>query len=261
MANSQNELIAEKMQSVEKDGKRVQLMTIILSIISIVVAIPISIVVVRRILKSIQSFGSHVSKVADGDFTSKLETNMNDELGELGQSINSMSDKLQVAMRDIISSSERIAATSEEIAAGSNEISTANVQVSESIQGISVDAEKQSSEISGDNAVIADILNEINHVTASVEAFNTLTTDATNRAKTGHGYVDKVMNQMNTISSKTEHITKVIHSLDEKSNQIGNMIILITNIAEQTNLLALMLLSKLREQESMEKDLRLWLMK
>ncbi|WP_239587231.1 methyl-accepting chemotaxis protein [Bacillus ectoiniformans] len=239
MANDQNKIITDKMNAIEAEGKRIQILLITLTVLSLLVMIPVTWFVARKLNSNIQSFGSYLNQVAKGDFTSKVAYDQNDEFGQLGKSINAMTDELQDSMRHIVLSSERVAATSEEIAASSNEISHANLQVSESIQEIAADSSKQATEVNEVNTFVVDMLQEINRVTDSIEAFNDSTKNTTRLTESGHNYVDRVMNQIHTISTKTEHITQAIHSLDEKSNRIGEMITLIATIADQTNLLAL----------------------
>ncbi|MBC7961199.1 MAG: methyl-accepting chemotaxis protein, partial [Vallitaleaceae bacterium] len=63
--------------------------------------------------------------------------------------------------------------------------------------------------------------------------------EASIKAEDGTKVINNAVTQMETIGKKFEASTEVIDTLGEKSQEIGQIVSLITSIAQQTNLLAL----------------------
>jgi methyl-accepting chemotaxis protein len=59
------------------------------------------------------------------------------------------------------------------------------------------------------------------------------------RAEDGNSVVKGAVEQMNKIEEKVSISSNIVNVLGEKSNELGNIVYMITQIAEQTNLLAL----------------------
>ena len=62
---------------------------------------------------------------------------------------------------------------------------------------------------------------------------------ATSKAEEGEAQVEKAINQISIVSDTVNSTAHIIEGLGVKSQEIGQMVDLITNIADQTNLLAL----------------------
>ena len=58
-------------------------------------------------------------------------------------------------------------------------------------------------------------------------------------ARSGGAAIEKTINQMKVIEQKTDHTANIISELEDRSQQIGQIVEAITTIADQTNLLAL----------------------
>ncbi|MED3552788.1 globin-coupled sensor protein [Cytobacillus praedii] len=59
------------------------------------------------------------------------------------------------------------------------------------------------------------------------------------KSENGKDQLDKVITNMHELKENVQHITKTIEELEKNSNQIGEIVNVITGIADQTNLLAL----------------------
>ncbi|MBR4260985.1 MAG: HAMP domain-containing histidine kinase [Clostridia bacterium] len=78
--------------------------TVMILILAIVVASFLS----RRLVKPIKEAEMKTRKIADLDFSSKLEIESNDEIGQLAISINKMSDELEKSIKDLKEANEKL---------------------------------------------------------------------------------------------------------------------------------------------------------
>ncbi|WLR51344.1 methyl-accepting chemotaxis protein [Bacillus tianshenii] len=239
MANKKNAEIISLTDKIEKNGDKNFLIMLVVGLIAAVVSVSIALVFGRRITKAIDDIVKNITEFASGNLTINIKSNRSDELGQLAKAINAMADHLKGMLKGIANSSDRVAATSEELTASSEEVSKANEQISESIQEISTGIEKQNERTKDSGEHVDHISNEMQHINENIKNVNQVVSDTTTVAGNGREIVAKVVNQMDVILAKTDSITEALHSLNDKSTNIGKMVVLISDIAEQTNLLAL----------------------
>jgi methyl-accepting chemotaxis protein len=178
------------------------------------------VVIERYIAKPLQQLSSRLKDIADGegDLTRRVDVISHDEIGETSSSFNLFMDKLQGTMRQIAAStrqvagasetlsnsSQQITANSEETSAQARVVSQATVQVSQNLQTVATGAEEMGTSI------------------------KEIAKNASEAAKIATSAV-KI----------AESTTATVSKLGDSSNEIGQVIKVITSIAQQTNLLAL----------------------
>lgn len=79
----------------------------------------------------------------------------------------------------------------------------------------------------------------INQVAANTETVSSAAEKTTAMANSGEEAIKQAVSQMKIIEEKTDATAGVIHELEDKSKQIGQIVDVISNISSQTNLLAL----------------------
>ncbi|WP_420835854.1 methyl-accepting chemotaxis protein [Bacillus weihaiensis] len=100
-------------------------------------------------------------------------------------------------------------------------------------------AENQVTRASEANRVIQEISTGMTQAAYSIQAVSDLTIATNEKATTGQGIVSQTVVQMKDVQQKVQLTSHAMNTLSNKSNQIGQILSLITNVAEQTNLLAL----------------------
>jgi len=183
------------------------------------IGISVALFLSRKISGATQAVLVQAEAIANGDLThDDLKVQSQDELGDLTMAINKMSGSLKrmilaiadnashvaSASEELNSTSQQITANSEETSAQANVVSTAAQTVSQNLQTVATGAEEMGASI------------------------KEIAKNATEAAKVATGAV-KV----------AETTTATVSKLGESSNEIGQVIKVITSIAQQTNLLAL----------------------
>ena len=219
IAKSFSELIAKNKEDLHAENRSLAVTMAVTTILALGIGIFVAIFLSRGISKSTQAVLLQAEAIASGDLTrDDLKIQSKDELGDLTTAINKMSGSLKrmimaitenslhvsTASEELSSTSQQITANSEETSAQAKVVSDATAQVSQNLQTVATGAEEMGASI------------------------KEIAKNATEAAKVATSAV-KV----------AETTTATVSKLGDSSNEIGQVIKVITSIAQQTNLLAL----------------------
>jgi methyl-accepting chemotaxis protein len=198
------------------ESTRTTLLTLI--VVGALMALALGIVVARAIRRDAQQVQWVAEGLAEGDLTRSAGLTGKDELGRMGQSLDTAVESLRAVLSSVVSSADAVAASSEELSASSAQISASAEETSAQSGVVSSAAEEVSRNVQTVAAGAEEMGASIREIaTNAAEA-----SDVANRA---------VMAAADTSTT--------IAKLGESSAEIGNVVKVITSIAEQTNLLAL----------------------
>lgn len=167
--------------------------------------------IIRTITRSLDSAVHVAETVAQGDLSSQIEVQSNDELGRLMKALQSMNGNL-------IGIVNRIRDSSESIATGATQISTGNNDLSQR-------TEEQASNLQQTAASMEELASTVRHNTDNAQQATALARDAAKTATEGGQAMAQVTRTMETISASSRKISDIIGVID--------------GIAFQTNILAL----------------------
>lgn len=166
---------------------------------------------VRSIREPLDSANALAARIAQGDLSSRISSQREDEFGQLLQSLGTMNDSLARMVSQVRVSTDSIATASAEIAMGNNDLAHRTEQTSSNLQSTasSMDHLTTTVQQSADNARTA----------------SQLASSASSVAQRGGEVVAQVVGTMQQI--------------DASSKKIADIIGVIDGIAFQTNILAL----------------------
>jgi len=212
---------------------------IILSIIAIVTGLGIGVYISRAITKPMDSMLNASNKVAAGDLTVMVTSDSKDEVGQLGNAIQLMTTSLKTVLGKVQQSAMSVSSTAQELSASSEEMKASTDQISSTTQDIATGVGQQATKMAEVSRAMKEMADSVQQVATNsqkaAEGANSASVTAQNVGKMS---VD-VANKMGEIQATVDNSAIVIKALDGKSQQIGEIIGVITNIADQTNLLAL----------------------
>jgi twitching motility protein PilJ len=173
---------------------------------------------------SIMKLLEEVSDVAEGDLTVEAEVT-EDMTGAIADSFNYMIHQLckivtnvQEATLLVSSSANEIQATAEHLADGST---------------------SQATQIVESSAALDEMVASIHQVSENATLSATVAEQALANAKQGTEAVQNTIEAMQRMQNQVESMTSRIRSLDDHSQQIGEIVTLIGDIADRTSVLAL----------------------
>ncbi|MFJ7973396.1 methyl-accepting chemotaxis protein [Psychrobacillus sp. NPDC096389] len=222
-------------------GSNSILMTIIITLaVSTLVGIVVIILFSRHLGNPIQLIAQNLKKIADQDLSVKnIKIKNKDELGDLANGLNTMTANLKEVLNSVSNSAQQVAATSEELTASSEQTSRASEEITESIQQISSGQESQLFGMQEAKNSVSQISSSITGITTNIKELNDLSIETSKVSDSGNEVILQTVEQMNQINNQSTATTEAMLVLERKSQEIGEIINVITGIAEQTNLLAL----------------------
>ncbi len=230
--------------------RKVQIKTDIIALIVVIIMILVIVWTIRPVIAALVRGVDFAREIQGGDLTNRLCFNRGDEIGRLGEALDSMADSLQqraelavaiaagdltqdvvlnsekdVLGRGLKTMSERLNEILEQIKLASEQIDAGSNQVSDSAQDLSQGATQQASAIEEIGASLNELSGQTRGNAENAATANQLAAAARTAAHDGSSQMQQMVAAMREINESGQNIGKIIKTIDE--------------IAFQTNLLAL----------------------
>lgn len=177
---------------------------------------------VRRGIDAILTVAREVSK---GDLTVQVVPRSKDEIGQLGEEFNQMTQNI----RNLIS---EVTNTSDVVVTQTSKVDDIATQSSRAI-------ELQSSEIAQVTTAVNQMSLSVQEVARTSSDASTASIQVSNEADSGNKLVISSLESIKLLSTNIDHSMQMIELLAKESDGISVVLDVIKSIAEQTNLLAL----------------------
>jgi len=188
----------------------------------VILIIVITVIIMKPIVKNITESSSFIANLlAKGDFSADVpeySLKLQDEFGDLARGLDTMCRNLRGLISQAVELSTGVNSGSESVSAASEEMSSSLEEISASTNEFASNAEN----LSSSSQVMAETNARI-----------------LERAEEGNKAIEEAVNQMKVINERVRDLQVVITEVDQRSNDIGKILGVITDIADQTNLLAL----------------------
>lgn len=199
--------------------------TIIIALISIVVAAVITFFTVTSITRPLSKVNEMLNVVASGDLSRKLDETGNDEFALLSKNCNLLIDSLRTLIQSIVSRSTQLAAAAEQTSAVTAQSTTAIEEQRNQVEQAASATTEMSSTSQSVLSSANDALGEIKQADDEAERVKIIS--------------ERNRQTIELLANEVESASQVINKLQQDSASIGGILDVIRGIAEQTNLLAL----------------------
>ena len=213
-----NELInlqqreADKLKAtMEATARNMVVMSFVFLGLAIFVCVIITFVLARAISGPVRKGLAFAERLAAGDFTSRIDLDQKDELGQLGKALNTAADDLERLISEILVAAQNLSQAVDQISGGNQNLSQRTSEQASSLEEIASTIEEATAAIR-QNADNSDQANRLSGETMKM-------------AEEGNRVV------MDAVAS--------INEINKSSKKIEEIISVINEIAFQTNLLAL----------------------
>ncbi len=214
---------------------------LIIAILTIVAVVFVSIFVSRRITNPISVVVDMVKEIAGarGDLTATVPVLTTDEIGELANAFNEMLNGLRTMVVNILNTSGSVSASSQQLSASAQQTNASVQQVSSAIQQLSRGAQSQAQKVEETNRAMEELNNSVSQTARSAQQAASASSQATLAAQEGAESVREAITTMNKIENTTASTFESVMKLGNRSEQMGEIVDVITSVADQTNLLSL----------------------
>ncbi|MDR7071295.1 methyl-accepting chemotaxis protein [Fictibacillus barbaricus] len=240
MSNRQSNLMDEGKVGVHEAESFVVTLITILGIVIVIAAIVIGIIISRMISRPVVRMSDMLNDIADGDLTmDPIQVKNKDEIGLLANGINHMGTNLAALIRQIRVTAEQVAASSEQLSASADQTSLATEQIAATIGAVAGGSQDQVRTVESIVEAMNQLSAGIQQIAVSMQTMSESSSKSLQVAEGGNATIRKTIGQMDAIHTSITNTSQVVKNLGEQSEEITNIVDVITEISGQTNLLAL----------------------
>jgi len=211
----------------------------LVTFLSILIGALLVFVILNVYRKPIYELLEAAERISEGDLNVQIKGNSRSEISQLSEAFKSMVESLQSLIKGIQESSIHLSTLSEEMSASSEEVASASRKISDTAAEISNGAEIQSAKIVDITHAMRDMTHNIQEIADNTQKVSKNTNLVNNTVNNIGDASREILSKMDLIRSSVDETQNVIMDLDSKSQQIYEIVTLITRIADQTNMLAL----------------------
>jgi methyl-accepting chemotaxis protein len=236
----QNKDASSILSSINTGTKNADLWMMILTVFSVLLSITVGFTMVRLVTKPLQLLKSKFKEVADGNLASgELETSKKDEMSEIFESVNQMTQSLKLIISQVRETSLQLASSSQQLTINVEETTRANESIASANEQLVLTADNQLRNITETASVIQEMSAGITQVAHHSSDVAELANQANDASQDGGTAVCQVTTQMEDINETVQQLSGLIQNLSNRSEEIEKILDIITGISAQTNLLAL----------------------
>jgi methyl-accepting chemotaxis protein len=191
------------------------------------------------LVKPLQDLMKKIEYVGRGDLTVELETNRTDEIGALTHSVQHMTNELRDIVHGINSYSDKLMTASKDVQTGAFDIKEVNHQIAGTMSELASGSDEQAlSAVAAAQSMDA-FIGQIQQARDEGHQLKNEATHVIKLAEKGIHQMKESENQMEIILHHVNESVLKVNGLEQQSAEISTLVQVIQTIARQTNLLAL----------------------
>ncbi|NBI29130.1 methyl-accepting chemotaxis protein [Chengkuizengella marina] len=224
---------------IDLQGKLFWLNTIGITVGGVIIGSIITILNFKRFIMPMKDIINGVNQMAAGDLSSKINVEKVGELKPIAIAMNEMANQWKNLIHKITQVSNQVTDQSNELSAITEQNYQSIDEITKVVHEVAFGSEKQVMKITDTYQSVNDISEGIGQITGSIQSISEMTKSTNDKAVDGNQVVQAGMEQMKSLEEKVTYTSNIVKSFDEKSQEIGKIITMITDISQQTNLLSL----------------------
>ena len=228
---SERELFAE--------GRSLVTTLAMVSAIIIIIIAGIIIFMANKFSKPLRKLCDFSSEIAQGNLTCELNINRNDEIGQVADTLKNTSYELRNMVIDISTSANEVNKLADDVNEAIKQSLLGTEEITKSMEQISRGAINQAENADKASEITGELVDEIKSVVDKCNYMNEIVNDSIKMSTIGTERVQNAVENIKSIEKINNESIEQTLNLLEKSNEIGQIVNVISEIAEQTNLLAL----------------------
>lgn len=209
--------------------------------IVVLIAIIISFIMGRRLMRSLVKVSTIIEDVANGnieaDFSVVKESN--DEIGLIIEKMKELTQSLGSIVGKIRNSSDTMSSNSYELNDTSSQTLAANNEISKAVEDVAEGSTGMAASISKINENLLEMSNETKDINASVDEIKNQTVAVQDSSKIMNDKIKSMQDSSHKMDEGISAISKRIETVNTTVDKVSNIVSVIEEISSETNLLSL----------------------
>ncbi|OWJ91593.1 methyl-accepting chemotaxis protein [Pseudomonas sp. A46] len=214
-----------QLELLKADADSAKNLLVIAATIGFVVGVLAALLIAQLIVAPLRQAVQQARKVAAGDLSTDIRSDRKDELGQLMQAMQDMTESLRGLLRRISNGIEQLATAAEEMSAVTEQTSAGVTQQKMETEQVATAM----------NQMVATVQDVARNAESAADSAG----HADLQARQGTSVVQQAIERIESLAREIERSASAIERLKHDSTNIGAVLDVIKSIAEQTNLLAL----------------------
>ena len=209
--------------------------------IVVLIAIIISFIMGRRLMRPLVKVSTIIEDVANGnieaDFSVVKESN--DEIGLIIEKMKELTQSLGSIVGKIRNSSDTMSSNSYELNDTSSQTLAANNEISKAVEDVAEGSTGMAASISKINENLVEMSNETKDINASVDEIKNQTVAVQDSSKIMNDKIKSMQDSSHKMDEGISAISKRIETVNTTVDKVSNIVSVIEEISSETNLLSL----------------------
>lgn len=230
----------QSIESLQSNNQWKNIVMIAALVITLAIVVSIGIIVIKRIVQIILMIMRETEQIASGNLAGEaLQLNQQDELGKLGQSVNTMKENLRSLVQSVDNAAEEVVETSNVVSAVVEETTVSIENITNAIHDMAKGASQGAIDAETTNEKVQEVSHQVERVAEVTASMLTQSQEATSASVEGMKQVVQLRDTATASTKVLADVHAVMSELLAKVTSIGTVTDVISGIADQTNLLAL----------------------
>ncbi|WP_429844994.1 methyl-accepting chemotaxis protein [Brevibacillus sp. FIR094] len=231
-------IVAQSVSEVKKEVRRLQLTILAVSLVGLAALALMLYVYVRRIIKPIKEAQQKMSAFSEGDLLQTMHVQSNDEIRQLADSFNRMSEQIRTIIGKIQYVISDVKQVADHVGKGSRHSHAMQSEVVSVTERLAQEMDNQQEQIDDIHATMADITQEMSRITDSMEQAIVQSQESRQQNAKAATSIDLLKENMHSISEDMKASMHAMSSMRESMSDINEMLGLISAISKRTKLLS-----------------------
>lgn len=209
------------------------------AVIAGIIGIVIAIVVAIRMGSAVRSVQTAMQNMSAGDLTQNIAVKRGDELGQLQQSFNDMTEQISALIKGVGEKSQTIIAVAENVSNVTDDTKTNTNMVMQAIHNVAVGATEQAGSTQQALNQVENLAARLNDTKSNVDRINDMSSETGELSQKGKDMVDMLIEKSGQTMDKSKTTMEVMDEVMSSIDKINYISDAIADITSQTNLLSL----------------------
>ena len=212
-----------------------------ISAVVVLIAIIISFIMGRRLMRPLVKVSTIIEEIANGDINADfgMVKESNDEIGLIIEKMKELTQSLGSIVGKIRNSSDTMSANSNELNDTSSQTLAANNEISKAVEDVAEGSTGMAASISKINENLLEMSNETKDINASVDEIKNQTVAVQDSSKIMNDKIKSMQDSSHKMDEGISTISKRIETVNTTVDKVSNIVSVIEEISGETNLLSL----------------------